>query len=106
AVAFDPLGELAERAERPRRDLAAGRALQELDVLHALERRARLFEKPEQKVLLGARRRFLEPVQKLLVADRCRALGERALLDDVIDPAQERIAGRLALGQPVHALAT
>src|SRR5688572_28850699 len=87
---LDQIGELAEGADRARGDLPAGGALEQLDVLDLLEGRAGLLEEAEQEVVLGAGRGLLEPVQHLLVGDRRGALGERALLHDVVDAAQER----------------
>src|SRR5438552_3518899 len=98
------VGELAERAHRPRRDLAAARALVQLHRLGPLERGARLLEKAEEEVVLGPGRRLLHAVEDLLVRDGGGALGERALLDDVVDAAQERVGRRLALGQAVERL--
>src|SRR2546426_1344053 len=89
--ALDLVRELAEGADRPGGDLAAAHALAELDRLGALERGAGLVQKAEQEIVLRARRDLLHPAQDLLVSDRGRPLRERALLDDVVDPSQERV---------------
>ena len=54
--------------------------------------------------MLGARRGVLQSAQDLLVGDRGRPRGERALLHDVVDLPEEREGGRLALGQPIQRL--
>src|SRR3970282_2938350 len=91
--------QLAERAEGAGGDLPAARALAQLDLLGALEGGPRLVEEAEQEVVLGARRGVLHAVEDLLVGDRGGALGERALLHDVVDPSQEGVGGRLPVGQ-------
>src|SRR2546425_27927 len=102
--ALDLVRELAEGADRPGGDLAAAHALAELDRLGALERGAGLVQKAEQEIVLRARRDLLHPAQDLLVSDRGRPLRERALLDDVVDPSQERVRRRLPLGEAIEGL--
>src|SRR3989442_754835 len=102
--ALDLVRELAEGADRPGGDLAAAPALAELDRLGALERGAGLVQKAEQEIVLRARRDLLHPAQDLLVSDRGRPLRERALLDDVVDPSQERVRRRLPLGEAIEGL--
>src|SRR5258705_13189329 len=102
--ALDQVGEPAEGADRPGGHLPAGGALEELDVLDLLERGPGLLEEPEQEVVLGAGRGLLEAVQHLLVGDRGGALGERALLHDVVDATQEGEGRGLELGEAVERL--
>src|SRR5215470_11995075 len=99
---LDLIGQLAERADRAGRHLAASGALVELHRLGTLEDRTRPIEEAEEEVVLGARRGVLHPAQDFLVRDRGRPLREGTFLDDVVDLPQEGKGCGLALGQPVE----
>src|SRR5437867_7799935 len=100
--ALDLVRQLAERADRPGRHLAAAKALVEGHGLRALEGGSRPVQEAEEEVVLGARRGVLQTAQDFLVGDRGRPFGERAFLHDVVDLPEEREGGRLALGQPIE----
>src|SRR5437016_1192344 len=102
--ALDLVGELTKGADRAGRHLAAALALPERDGIGLLERRPALLEEAEQEVVLGARRIVLHPAEDLLVSDRRGALRERALVHDVVDPAEEGVGRGLLLRQPVEGL--
>src|SRR6266849_2980043 len=102
--ALDLIVELAERADLARGHLAAHRALLKRDGLGAVERPLGLLQKAEEKIVLGPRRRLLEPVENLLVGDGRGPGREGALVHDVVDAPQEGIGRRLALGEPVERL--
>src|SRR5260370_28922353 len=95
ATALDLVAELAEGADLPGGDLPADRALVEHRGLRALEDPARLLEEAEEEVVLGPGRGLFQPVQDLLVGNGRGALGEGALVDDVVDAAQEGGGRRL-----------
>src|SRR5205823_11763520 len=84
ALSHEP-GQLAERADLACRHLPAQGAWLEIDGLPSLEGRPGLIEKPEEEIVLRARRRRLESVQQLLVSERRGAGGERTLVHDVVD---------------------
>src|SRR5262245_42181980 len=102
--ALDLIAELAEGADGAGGHLPASGALVQVHGLRPLECHARLVQEAEQEVVLGARRGVLQPAEDLLVHDGGRALRERALLHDVVDPAQEGVRRGLALGEPVERL--
>src|SRR5260370_11402385 len=104
SAALDQVGELAEGADRSGGHLATGGALVQLHVLHPLESGPGAVEEAEEEVVLGPGRGLLQAVQHLLVGDRRGPLGERALLHDVVDPAQERVGCGLELGEAVERL--
>src|SRR5438105_1512543 len=100
--ALDLVGELTKGADRAGRHLAAALALLQRDGIGPLERRPALLEEAEEEVVLGAWRIVLHPAQDLLVGDRRGALRERALIHDVVDPAEEGVRRGLLLRQPIE----
>src|SRR5690606_7816356 len=97
-----PVDETAEGAPLRRRGCAAPDARPELVAPLGglgLEAVGGPLEEPEVEVVLAAGRRLLDLVQRLLVPEVPVAGRHRALLDDVVDVAQDAVGRHLALAQ-------
>src|SRR5581483_7148948 len=101
---LDGPDEAAEAADRPVGRHAAALARIRLLPVDLRERRLGGAEELLHEGELRARARVLEPVERLLVDELGRSGRVRTLLDDVVDPAHERVHRGLVLAHEVERL--